>query len=309
MYRYIIKRLVLSVFVIFAVSFLVFAILDFAPGDPVLQILGVEASDEEIETLREQLGYNDPLMIKYTRYISKLSKGDWGYSQLYKMKVLDLYKKRIPNTLKLAAAALFLSAVFAIPAGIYSAIHHGKIRDNIVSVFSLVGLSTPNFWVGLMLIILFSLKLKWLPSGGVDKPGSVILPAITLGTSQMALMARTTRSSMLDVIRQDYLLLARAKGVSEKKVIRKHALKNALIPIITVIGLQFGNVIAGSVLTETVFNWPGIGQLTIKSVSDRDLPTLLACIIMTTIFVSISLLVVDLLYAFVNPRIRSQYTK
>lgn len=297
------------VFIIMAISFIIFAILDLAPGDVAAQALGGTARQDEIESLREELGLNDPLVVRYVRYMTDLVKGDWGYSLFYHMPVIELYKRRIPNTLRLASASMFLSGIVAIPAGIYCAIHHGKIRDNIVSVITLLGVSTPNFWVGLMLIILFSLRLGWFPSGGVSKPSSVVLPAITLGTSQMAFLARVTRSSMLDVIRQDYLLLARAKGVSEKKVIRKHALKNALIPIITVFGMQFGNVIAGSMLTEAVFSWPGIGQLTVKAVSDRDLPTLLGCVIMTAVFVSVSLLIVDLLYAFVNPRIRAQYTK
>lgn len=309
MYRYIFKRLISLVFVILAVTLLIFTILDFAPGDPVANMLEVEASDQEIEDLREKLGYNDPLLVRYGRYVLNLTKGDLGYSYFYQKPVSELYKERIPNTLRLTLFALIFSGVISIIAGIYSAIHHGKIRDNIISIFTLVGLSLPSFWFGLMLIILFALKLGWLPSGGVAKPGSIVLPGITVGLSVMAYLTRTTRSSMLDVIRQDYLMLARAKGVSERKVIRKHALKNALIPIITVFGMLFGNIIAGSIVAEVVFSWQGIGNLTIKAVADRDLPTILGCVIMTTIFVSVSLLIVDLLYAFVNPRIRAQYTK
>jgi peptide/nickel transport system permease protein len=308
MHKYIIRRILMLLVVIISVSFIIFTILDFAPGDPAVMILGADASEAEVEALRERLGLNDPLLVRYARYMLRLFRGDLGFSYHTRMDVWDLYMQRLPNTVRLATISVLVSMAISIPLGIYSAIHRGKLRDNIASVFTIVGVSAPNFWVGLMLIIVFALKLGWFPSGGIDKPGSVVLPAVTIGTSLAALLARTTRSTMLDVIRQDYLLLARAKGVSERKVIRKHALKNALIPIITVIGIQLGRVIGGSVVTEAVFAWPGVGRLIIEAISNRDIDTLLGAIIMTTIFVSVIMLVVDILYAFVNPRVRAQYS-
>ncbi len=221
----------------------------------------------------------------------------------------EMFIQRLPATLALSLGAIIVSMIISIPLGVFSAIHNGSLGDNAAMVVALLGLSMPNFWLGLLLIIAFSLQLGLFPSGGMDGIRSVILPAITIGTGYTAIMTRTTRSSMLDVIRQDYLRTARAKGVPEKVVIRKHALKNALIPIITVIGTQMAACIGGSVLTETVFAWPGVGRLIIDSVNQRDVPAVTGSIIMTTILISILLLVIDLLYAFVDPRIKAQYAK
>jgi peptide/nickel transport system permease protein len=238
-----------------------------------------------------------------------LLKGDLGTSFLTRKPVWDAYKMRLPSTLKLALGAILVSTIISIPLGIVSAVRSGSIIDNFCMLLALLGLSMPNFWLGLLLIIEFSLHLGWFPSGGAAGLKSIILPAITIGTGYTAIMTRTTRSSMIDVIRQDYLRTARAKGVSEKLVIQKHAFRNALIPIITIIGTQMAAMLGGSVLTETVFSWPGVGRLIIDSVHQRDVPMVTGSIIMTTILISILLLIIDLLYAVVDPRIKTQYAK
>lgn len=307
--RYIKKRLLMLIPVIIGVSFLIYFIMDLAPGDVISQLAPDNATTEQIEMLRHQYGYDRSVFYRYMVYMAGLVKGDLGTSYLTGKPVWEMFIQRLPATLALSLGAIIVSIMISIPLGIFSAIHNGSLGDNAAMVVALLGLSMPNFWLGLLLIIAFSLHLGLFPSGGMDGIRSVILPAITIGTGYTAIMTRTTRSSMLDVIRQDYLRTARAKGVPEKAVIRKHALKNALIPIITVIGTQMAACIGGSVLTETVFAWPGVGRLIIDSVNQRDVPAVTGSIIMTTILISILLLVIDLLYAFVDPRIKAQYVK
>ncbi|MDR1376583.1 MAG: ABC transporter permease [Synergistaceae bacterium] len=309
MYRYVIKRLLMLIPVLLGVVFIVFFIMDLAPGDPVYMVAGDQASAEELHALREQLGLNDNLFVRYARYVKNMLRGDFGTSYLSKRDVFRTYRERLPNTLRLASLAMIVAIVIAIPFGITAAVHQNSMKDTLSMVLSLLGLSMPNFWLGLLLIIVFSLHLGWFPSGGYSNFKSVILPAITVGTSLAALMTRTTRSSMLDVIRQDYLRTARAKGVTERKVIYKHALRNALIPIITIFGIQFSNVLGGSVLAETVFSWPGIGRLVVDAINQRDIPMVTGALVLTTMLVSIVNLVVDIVYAFVDPRIKAQYTK
>lgn len=290
-------------------SFIVFLIINLAPGDVVAQLTGGDATPEEVAEIRADLGLDQPIIVRYLKYLSGLVRGDLGKSYLNGRSVFDAYMEKLPATLKLALASIFVSIIISIPLGISSAVHHGSIRDNVGMVAALLGLSMPNFWLGLLLIIAFSLNLGWLPSGGAEGFKSIILPAITVGTGLTAMLTRTTRSSMLDVIRQDYLRMARAKGVPEKVVIRKHALRNALIPVITVIGTQLGSCLGGAILTETVFAWPGVGRLILDAVNSRDIPMVTGCIILKTITISIILLIVDLLYAVVDPRIRAQYAK
>ena len=290
-------------------SFIVFFIINLAPGDVVAQLTGGDATPEEVAEIRADLGLDQPIIVRYLKYLSGLVRGDLGKSYLNGRSVFDAYMEKLPATLKLAFASIFVSIIISIPLGISSAVHHGSIRDNVGMVAALLGLSMPNFWLGLLLIIAFSLNLGWLPSGGAEGFKSIILPAITVGTGLTAMLTRTTRSSMLDVIRQDYLRMARAKGVPEKVVIRKHALRNALIPVITVIGTQLGSCLGGAILTETVFAWPGVGRLILDAVNSRDIPMVTGCIILKTITISIILLIVDLLYAVVDPRIRAQYAK
>jgi peptide/nickel transport system permease protein len=307
-YRYVIKRLLMLVPIIIGVSFLIYFIMDLAPGDIISQMAG-EGTDAQIQVLRHQYGYDRSVFYRYVMYMKNLVQGNLGTSFLTNKPVWDMYRERLPETLKLALGALVVSILLSIPLGILSAVRSGTLWDNAGMVLALLGLSMPNFWLGLLLIILFSLKLGWFPSGGDTGFLSIILPAITIGTGHVAIITRTTRSSMIDVIHQDYLRTARAKGVPEKYVIRKHAFKNALIPIITIIGTQMSVSLGGAVLTETVFAWPGVGRLIIDSVHQRDVPTVTGAIIMTTILISIMLLIVDLLYAYVDPRIKAQYLR
>lgn len=309
MYRYVIKRILMLIPVIIGISFLVYFVIDLAPGDIIGQIAPEDATVQEIAALRTEYGFDQPIVIRYINYMKGMVHGDLGTSYITGKDVFQSYMERLPATLILAFASIFVSIVISIPLGIISAIHQGTWKDNMTAVIALLGLSMPNFWLGLLLIIVFSLHLGLLPSGGSGSILHIILPAITVGTGLTAMLTRTTRSSMLDVIRQDYLRTARAKGVSEKKVINKHALKNALIPIITVIGTQLGACLGGAVITETVFAWPGVGRLILDSVNSRDIPMVTGCIIMKTITISIILLIVDLLYAVVDPRIKAQYAK
>ena len=309
MQRYIAKRLFMLLFVVIGVSFMIYFIMDLAPGDLASSILGDDASPEEYEALREELGLNKPVIVRYLKYMWDLLHGDMGYSYKYNMPVMDMYLQRLPATMLLALSSTIVATFLSIPTGIYAALKRGTIQDNVVSAFSVFGLAAPNFWVGLMLIIAFALNLGWFNSSGFESLKDVVLPAITVGTGHMALVTRTTRSSMIDVLRQDYLMLARAKGVKEKQVITKHALRNALIPIITVTGLQFSGSLAGSTVTETVFSWPGVGRLVINAIKAQEVEVVTGCIIMLSIITSCILLLVDILYAFVDPRIKAQYSK
>lgn len=308
MYKYIIKRLLMMIPVIIGVSFLVYFIMALTPGDPARTILGETAPQESIDALREQLGLNDPIPIRYINYVKDLLHGDMGNSYKTGRPVFNEVMELYPATLKLAFWGMLFSVLLSIPIGIISATKQYSIMDNVSMVFALIATATPNFWLGLMLIIVFALNLRILPSGGNTNGWlSLILPVITLGTSSLANITRTTRSSMLEVIRQDYIRTAKAKGVSKKKVITVHALKNALIPVVTVIGLQFGALLGGAVLTETVFSWPGMGSYLINSIKSQDTPAVLGCVIVFSVSFSLVNLIVDILYAYIDPRIKSKY--
>lgn len=309
MHRYIIKRLLMLIPVLLGVAFIIYAIMNVAEGDPVYQVAGPDATEEQLDALREEMGLNGSLLERYFRYIFKLLRGDLGTSYVSKMDVMQLYLQRLPNTLKLASVAMIIAVVISVPLGIVAAVNQNSIKDTVSMILALLGLSMPNFWLGLLLMLLFSLKLGWFPSGGAEGLRSVVLPAVTVGVGLAALLTRTTRSSMLDVLRQDYLRTARAKGVSEKRVVFHHALRNALIPIITIFGVQFSNVLGGSVLAETVFAWPGVGRLVVDAIDQRDIPTVTGALIMTTMLVTVVNLIVDIVYAYVDPRIKAQYTK
>ena len=309
MHRYIFKRILMLIPVLLAVSFIIYFLMDLAPGDAISAFDTKDMTLEDIEALREELGLNDPLLVRYWKYVCGLFRGDLGTSYIFDRPVLDVILERFPATVKLAFAGTFVAILIAVPLGIFAATHHRSWLDSISMVLAMIGVSMPNFWVGLLLIILFALRLGWLPSNGDEYWYSIILPAITVGTGFAGTMCRMTRSSMLDVIRQDYLRTARAKGVSEKQVIRKHALRNALIPILTTVGGVFASAMGGAVLTETVFAWPGIGRLLVKAVGDRDIPMATGCIIFTTTFTVLILLLVDIAYAFADPRIKAQYSK
>ncbi|MCG8539490.1 MAG: ABC transporter permease [Clostridia bacterium] len=309
MHKYIFKRLLLLIPVLLGVTFIVFTIMSFTPGDPAQLILGESAPPEKVEELRAEMGLDDPFLVQYFRFVGNALRGDFGRSYRTKREVFAEIFARFPNTLILTIVAIAIAVAIGIPVGIISATKQYSLMDSISMVGALLGVSMPNFWLGLMLILAFSVGLGWLPFAGFEGASSIILPAITLGTGAAAIITRMTRSSMLEVIRQDYIRTARAKGVAEKKVVNKHALKNALIPVITVVGLQFGYLLGGAVLTETVFSWPGVGRLLVEAIKQKDTPTVLASVVfMATTFSFVNLLV-DILYAYVDPRIKSQYSK
>ena len=270
MIKYIVKRLLQLIPVILVTSFLIYWAMNLTSGDPALLIAGDKATPEMLEQIREEKGLNDPFLVRYGRYMLGMIQGDMGESYITGKDVFQTFMETLPNTLMLGGAAVLIAVIIALPLGIYTAIHQSTWKDNVGMVFALFGTAMPNFWLGLMLILLFSLKLGWFPSGGKAGFSSVVLPAVTVGYGLAALIMRTTRSSMLDVIRQDYMTTARAKGCSERQVIFRHGLKNALIPIITAIGMQISMIMTGSVLAETVFSWPGIGRLVNDSIARRD---------------------------------------
>ncbi len=309
MSRYIAKRLLMLIPVVIGVTFLVFFILNLSPGDTAAMIAGEGADAETIEATRKDLGLDQPVIIQYGKYMWNLLHGDMGQSYKTKREVFPTLMAAFPNTAKLAFWSILVAVAIALPVGIISATRQYSAVDNVGMVVALLGVATPNFWLGLMLIILFSLNLGWLPSGGMGGWKNYIMPAITLGTGDAALITRMTRSSMLEVVRQDYIRTARAKGVPEKRVILKHALRNALIPVVTVIGLQFGSLLGGATLTETVFAWPGVGRTIVDAIKSKDTPIVMGGIVLLTITFSVVNLLVDILYAFIDPRIKAQYKK
>ena len=308
MLKYILKRLVIMIPTLLVTSFLIFWAMDLAGGDPVNQILPENASVEQREALREEMGFNDPFLVRYFRYIGGILKGDMGSSYISGQDVFKTFMGRCHMTLILGGTALIFACIIAVPLGIYTALHENTWKDTAATVVALFGVSMPNFWLGLMLIILFSLKLGWLPSGGTGGVKYLILPAATVGLSLAALLTRTTRSAMLDVLRQDYMTTAKAKGCTKRRVIYNHGLRNAMIPIVTAIGMQFSFVMTGSALAETVFGWPGIGRLVVDSINKRDTPMVTGSIILCCVLMALINLAVDIIYAFCDPRIKAQYS-
>lgn len=308
MHKYIARRLLLLVPVIIGVTFIIFSMMYFTPGDPARIILGESAKAEDVSRLREELGLNDPYFVQFGNYVKKaVLEQDIGKSYVTKRPVVTEITDRFPTTLKLAAFSIIIAVVIGIPIGIISATKQYSLFDNVSMVLALIGVSMPNFWQGLLLILFFSVYLGWLPSSGFSSFKHMILPAVTIGTSTIAVITRMTRSSMLEVVRQDYIRTARAKGQVESKVINHHALKNALIPIITVIGIQFGYLLSGAVLTESIFAVPGVGRLMVQSIKERDFPVVQGSVLFIAVAFSLVNLLVDILYAYVDPRIRSQY--
>ena len=308
MIKFIIKRLLALIPVLIGVTLLVFFILDLAPGDPAKTILGEQARPEDIIALREQMGLDDPFFVRYGRYMVGLLHGDLGTSYKTGDPVGAEIGARMPDTALLAVAATIISVLLALPLGVIAAIKQNTLFDGISMFISLLGISIPVFWLGLLLILFFSVKLGWFPVSGADQGiKSLALPAIALGFQPMAAIARTTRSSMLETIRQDYIRTVRAKGLPEREVITQHALRNALIPTTTIIGLQIGSMLGGAVLTESVFAWPGIGRYMVQSIQGRDIPSVMGCIIVFAITFALVNLAVDVIYGFIDPRIKAQY--
>ena len=308
MFRYVIQRILLIIPVILCVSFIVYTLVDLAPGDIVDTMLNENMTAEDIAALRRVYDLDKPMIYRYGKYMFNLVQGNLGNSMQTRQPIWTTYIGRLPNTLILALSGLVIGVSCALPLGIFAARRSGKIADSATTVFAIIGISMPSFWLALLLINLFAFRLGVLPAGGTGGGiRSLILPAFCSGLMLMASATRQTRSSMVDVLRADYLRTARAKGVPEKVVIRKHALSNALIPIITVVGGALSGALAGSVITEQVFSWPGVGRMATEAVSARDEPAVLGCVILTSTFYVLMQILVDIAYTFVDPRIKSRY--
>ena len=304
MLNYIIKRLFSTIPVLIGISLLLFFMLRMLPGDPAQVLAGQMATPQEIENIRQQLGLDRPIYEQYAAYLIRLARFDLGRSARTQNPVTQEIWARLPNTLLLAVVAITLACLFGIPAGIISAVRPYSWIDYLVTTSALFGMSMPVFWLGLMLVVVFAVILKWLPAGGTGSWQHVILPSITLAAFVVAFIARMTRSTMIETLSQDFTTTARTKGLQERVVVIKHALKNAMIPIITVVGLQFGLLLGGAVLTETVFAWPGLGRLIVDSILARDYPVIQGAILIFGLLYIMVNLVVDLIYALVDPRIR-----
>ena len=302
---YLVRRFLQSLLVLLGVSFVVFAIL-FLTGDPALVLLAPDASIEDIAKFREQMGFNDPFLVQYGRFLAGALRGDFGQSIRHGEPAFGLVMERMPATFELSGAALLIALSLAIPAGILSAVRRNSVLDYISTVVALLGQSMPTFWLGIMLILLFSVHFNMLPSSGRGGWENMILPAVTLGLFTTARITRLTRSGMLEVLNQDYIRTARAKGVANPPVVWKHALKNAAIPIVTIVGIELGTLLGGSVITETIFAWPGVGRLSVQAIYNRDYPVVQAAVFtLSATFVLVNL-IVDVLYTYLDPRIRLQ---
>lgn len=304
MARHLLHRFVLTLPALWLVLTLVFLLIHIVPGDPVEQMLGEGAAPGQVAELRHSLGLDRPLVVQYGRYLWQIAHGDLGQSFKFQAPVRRVIFERYPATLQLAFLALLVCAAIAIPAGVLAAHRRGHTTDRAVSVFTLFGLAVPNFALGPLLITFFSIKLGWLPVSGRGGPLNYILPATTLGAALAAILTRMVRGAMLEELSSDYVRTARAKGLSTSAVLVRHALRNALIPIITILGLQFGTLLAGTIVTETIFSWPGIGRLTVQAISSRDYPLLQGCILVIALSYVLVNLLTDLLYSFIDPRVR-----
>lgn len=304
MLRHILQRFLLTLPALWLVLTLVFLLIHIVPGDPVEQMLGEGAAPGQVVELRHALGLDKPLLVQYGHYLSRIAHGDLGQSFKFQASVRGVIFERYPATMQLAFLALLVCAAIAIPAGVISAHRRGSTTDRTVSLFTLFGLAVPNFALGPLLITLFSIELGWLPVSGRGGPLNYILPAATLGAALAAILTRMVRGAMLEELSSDYVRTARAKGLSTSAFLVRHALRNALIPIITILGLQFGTLLAGTIVTETIFSWPGIGRLTVQAISSRDYPLLQGCILVIALSYVLVNLLTDVLYAFIDPRVR-----
>ena len=312
MVTFIIRRLIQTVFVLILVSLIAFSLLHIIPGDPVVTMLGTEATQAQIDTLRHELWLDRPLLVQYMRWFTHVLQGDFGKSIMYRESVAGLIATRLPVTFHLGFIALILSTLISIPAGVISAVRRGSLLDQVITVSANIGMAVPLFWLGILGIYFFALKLGWLPVQGYTSPfdnfwlntKQVIMPAICLAVVPLASLARQSRSSMLEVIRQDYIRTARSKGLKERAVITGHALKNAIIPVVTLLGIQLRNLVGGSVLVETVFNIPGMGSFMVRAVFNKDFLIVQGCIMVIALVVALANLAVDISYGYFDPRIR-----
>jgi ABC-type dipeptide/oligopeptide/nickel transport system permease component len=294
----------MTVPVLFGVATLVFSLIHLVPGDPAQAMLGESASGAEVSDLRARLGLNEPLLTQYGRYLRGLAHADLGRSFRYNTPVEREIAQRLSNTAILAAAAMAVALVVALPLGILGALFRGRAIDQAAMTLSLAGISMPNFWLGPLLAIVFAVRLGWLPVSGTGSWLNLVLPAATLGAALAAILARMTRASLIDELRELYVLAAKARGLSDFRAVMAHALRNSLIPVVTIVGLQFGSVLTGTIITETIFAWPGVGRLLIQAISFRDYPLVQGCILFIAVtYVAMNLLV-DLLYGWLDPRIR-----
>ncbi len=296
------SRFFSTVTVMFGVLLLTFLLVHLVPGDPVEVMLGESATTADREALRDELGLNQPLTIQFAQYISKLVKGDFGKSIHTKKPIIDIIKSRYPATIKLAMLSLLIGLLIGIPLGIFAALKAGHWQDFVVTIISVRLSAMPAFWLGPMLMLVFAVWLGWLPVSGMDSLTSIILPALTLGFGLSAILTRMTRTSLLEVLNEDFVRTARAKGLSENKVIFRHALRAALLPIITIVGLQMGSLLAGTVITETIFSWDGIGRLLVESIEKRDYPVTQACVLLIALSYVVVNFVTDIFYRLADPR-------
>lgn len=309
MHKYIFKRILMIIPVLLGISFVIYALMSISPGDPARMILGENADLAAVEELRDEMGLNDPFLIQYGRHMLNMFKGDFGTSWIFNIPVFDQIMARMPSTVLLAIGSTFVMLLLGLPTGIISAVKKYTWVDSVTLVISLLLTSMPVFWLGLMMQLVFSLNLHWLPTQGVDTFKHYILPCVTLGAGMMANLIRMTRSSVLEVTKQDYIRTARAKGCKEGVVVRKHILRNAMLPVITIVGLQFGSLLGGTMIIESVFAMPGLGSLVIQAVRQKDTPLVVAAVMFVAFMGGIINLIVDILYAYVDPRIKSQYVK
>jgi ABC-type dipeptide/oligopeptide/nickel transport system permease component len=303
-FRFLVRRLALTLPVLLGVTTLVFALIHLVPGDPAQAMLGETASEEDVQALRERLGLDRPLIEQYGAFLAGVARGDLGASLQTNEPVARAILDRLPATLELAAAAMVVSIGVAVPLGIIAAVRRGTFVDHLATTLALTGISIPNFWLGPLLAIVFAVELGWLPVSGRGTPAHLILPAISLGAAFAAILARMTRASLLEELREPYVQAARARGASRVRAILRHAFRNSLIPVVTLVGLQFGAVLTGAVITETIFAWPGVGRLLIQSIGFRDYPLVQGCILFIAVtYVGVNLLT-DLVYGVLDPRIR-----
>lgn len=308
MVRYIIKRLLTMIPVLLGVVLIVFIINSFAPGDPVLSILGTQFTQEQYDAVEEELGLDKPVLARFADYVVGIvTELDFGISYQNKLPVKDALLERIPVSILMGLLSVALTVIIGVPFGVISATRQYSPIDYTVTSISLVFASMPSFWLALMLMLVFSLELRWLPSSGLESWKGWILPCIAIGLSPVASVARTTRSSMLEVIRQDYIRTGYAKGLSKQAIIWRHALKNALIPVVTVVGLQMGMIMGGSMVVEVIFGVPGLGSLLLTAINNQNYPMIQGCVLVISLFICVMSLLVDILYAFIDPRIKGQY--
>jgi peptide/nickel transport system permease protein len=304
MASYLLRRSGDLIVTLFGVSIVIFMIIRLVPGDPARLIVGTEATQADVASVRRQLGLDKPLPVQYLRYLKALGRGDLGRSLLNRQPVTTLLRARLPNTMILAGASMIVTLVIGLGTGMLAAIRRGSLIDTTSMMVALIGVSMPSFWLGLMLIFFFAVRLGWLPTGGTGGIKHLILPAITLGVGNAAIIARLTRANLLEVLHQEFVRTARAKGLRPRSVLIGHALRNAMIPTLTLLGLQWGALLAGSVVIETVFAWPGVGRLLVDSVAVRDYPVIQACVLLFALIFMVTNLFVDVAYAFLDPRIR-----